>query len=537
MSFLRRLAMGCGLGAAAGGLGLCLIAPEPPRLMLAGLFALSLLGLGFAFDWRRLAPWGEVATPAGAAPSAETEAELVRLKAELEAEIALRRQVEADLRGLADHDSLTGLPSRRLFADRLSVAIGHAHRHSQKVAVLVVALDGLAEVTGRLGKGMGDDLLRSVGALLERMLRQGDTVTRLEGDQFAVLLPGINQGDVVGVVAEKLRVAVHNPFSIGGHDLLVTVSIGVALYPEDGPEIETLLKSANTALGRAQERGGDSFDIHSPETKARAEERQAMENSLRKALVQGDLALYYQPIVESETGAIVSAEALLRWRDPERKLLSAADFIPLADATLLAVPLGQWALKAACRQARAWRDGGHHALLVAVNVSSRQFHHPALVKLVRRVLDETGLPSAALELEVTEAELARSPDESIDRLAELKEIGVRLSIDHFGAGESVLSQLYRYPADSLKIDQTVIRDIGTDKNQEGVATAAITLARTRRLRVVATGVETDAQRVILARWQCDYIQGNLAGPPLPAEEFGRLLDRQKLAAADLAAPE
>jgi diguanylate cyclase (GGDEF)-like protein len=539
MTFARRLVMGLGLGAAAGGLALCLIAPGVAAWMLAALFGAALLGLGAGFDWRRFAPGVDGQGPAAAptpGPPAPTD-ELGRLREELTAEAARRERAEEELKGLVDNDPLTGLPSRRLFADRLSMAIAHAHRHSHKVAVLLLGLDGFDPLAERLGRSVGDDLLRSVSMILERTLRQGDTITRLESDEFAVLLPGINQGEDVGVIADKLRLALRSPFTIGGQDLIVTASMGVALYPDDGPETETLLRSAATAMQRARERGGDTFDIHSPETKARAAERQALENALRKALVQGDLALYYQPVVECETGAIVSAEALLRWRDPDRKMVTAAEFVPLADATLLAVPLGQWALKSACRQARAWRDAGHEALTVEVNVSHRQFHHPALVKLVKRVLEETGLPPSGLELEIAEAELARNPDRSIDRLAELKEIGVRISIDDFGAGESVLSQLYRYPADTLKIATVVTSDIGSDRNQEAVATAAITLARTRRLRVVAKGVETEPQRVLLTRWQCDCMQGNLCGEPLAADEFGKLLERQKKAVRDLAAPD
>jgi len=538
MAFTRRLMMGMGLGAAAGGLALCLTTPGVETWMLAALFGAALLGLAAGIDWRS-APLVDGARRGAEGPASPPalSADLVQARAALAAETARRERAEEELKGLADNDPLTGLPSRRLFVDRLSMAIANAHRHSHKVAVLLLGLDGFGPLTVRLGRSVGDDLLRSVGLMLERTLRQGDTVTRLESDEFAVLLPGINQGEDVGAIADKLRLALRSPFTIGGQDLIVTASMGVALYPEDGPETETLLRSAATAMQRARDRGGDTFDIHSPETKARAAERQALENALRKALVQGDLALYYQPVVDCDTGAIVSAEALLRWRDPDKKMLAAAEFVPLADATLLAVPLGQWALKSACRQARAWRDAGHETLTVEVNVSHRQFHHPALVKLVKRVLEETGLPPSGLELEIAEAELARNPERSIDRLADLKEVGVRISIDDFGAGESVLSQLYRYPADTLKIATAVTSDIGSDRNQEAVATAAITLARTRHLRVVAKGVETEPQRVLLTRWQCDCMQGNLCGEPLPAEDFGKLLERQKKAVRDLAALE
>ncbi|HKC14226.1 MAG TPA: GGDEF domain-containing phosphodiesterase, partial [Vicinamibacteria bacterium] len=306
-----------------------------------------------------------------------------------------------------------------------------------------------------------------------------------------------------------------------------TASIGIALHPDDGPDIESLLKCAHIALGRAKGNGGDSYDIHAPRSSAVAAERLALESALRKALVQQALSLLYQPIVACETGVIVGVEALLRWRNPDQRTMAAADFVPLADATGLSVPLGQWALRNACAQARAWLDAGHAGIAIMVNVSPRQLQHPSLVKLVKRALEETGLPPASLELEVPEAELVRSPRHSIDRLAELKELGLRISIDDFGVGDSVLSQLHRYPVDALKIDGTVIHDIATDRNREAVATAAIALARARKLKVVAEGVETEAQRVLLARWQCDRIQGNLIGPPMPAAAIETLLARQK----------
>src|SRR5262249_44061736 len=315
----------------------------------------------------------------------------------------------------------------------------------------------------------------SVAIGLEQALRQGDTVARLQGDEFTIVVPGITRDEDVGVVVDKLRLAMRNPFTIGGHDLLVTASIGVALFPEDGPDIESLLQSADVALQKAKGRGGDTWEIHAPSSSAVAAERLAREAALRKALVQGELALYYQPIVDCETGAIVGVEALLRWRNPER-MMSASEFVPLADVTGLAVPLGQWALRTACQQAKAWQDAGHKGLVVSVNISSRQLRHPSLVKLVQRVLTDTALAADCLELELSEPELARNPEVSIARLTELKELGLRLALDDFGTGESALVHLYRYPVDSLKIDGSVIQEMGADKDKEAVATAALTLA-------------------------------------------------------------
>jgi EAL domain-containing protein (putative c-di-GMP-specific phosphodiesterase class I) len=309
--------------------------------------------------------------------------------------------------------------------------------------------------------------------------------------------------------------------------------MGVAIFPEDGPDTETLLQSAQVALERARARGGDTWDVHAPTTSALAAERLARETALRKALVEGELALFYQPIVDCEKGTIVGVEALLRWRNPER-MMAAAEFVPLADVTGLAVPLGQWALRTACQQAKAWHNAGYRGLVVAVNMSSRQLRHPSLVKLVKRVLDETGLPAKSLEIELSEPELARNPEVSIARLTELKDLGLRLAIDDFGTGDSALTHLYRYPVDSLKIDGTIIQEIATDKDKEAVATAALTLARARNLKVVAEGVETEAQRIRLINWQCDRMQGNLCGPPSSAADVEKLLMRQKQAAKALA---
>ncbi len=470
----------------------------------------------------------------------ELEAELRDLKSELawlrgalDRQIDAKQRLEEEIRILSDHDPLTGVASARRFADRLGVAVVHAQRYKQKLAVLQLGLDRFTGINDRLGRQVGDDLLKSVAIALETTLRQGDTVGRVGGDEFTILLPGIKKDEDIGVIVDKLRLTLRSPFTIGGHDLLVTASMGVALFPEDGPDTETLLQSAQVALQRAKARGGDTWDVHAPTTSALAAERLARETALRKALVEGELALYYQPIVDCEKGTIVGVEALLRWRNPER-MMSAAEFVPLADVTGLAVPLGQWALRTACQQAKAWQDAGFRGLVVAVNMSSRQLRHPSLVKLVKRVLDETGLPAKYLEIELSEPELARNPEVSIARLTELKDLGVRLAIDDFGTGDSALTHLYRYPVDSLKIDGTVIQEMATDKDKEAVATAALTLARARNLKVVAEGVETEAQRIRLINWQCDRMQGNLCGPPSSAPDVEKLLIRQKRAAKALA---
>ena len=456
------------------------------------------------------------------------------LEASLAGERATRARLEDEIRALADQDPLTGLASARRFADRLTVAIVHARRHRQKLAVVQLGLDKFASVNERLGRSHGDDLLRSVAIALESTLRQGDTLARGTGDVFTVLLPGIKRDEDVTVIADKLRLALRSPFSLGGHDLLVTASLGMALFPDDGPDPESLLQSATVSMKRAKQKGGDSWDVHAPRSRALAAERQATETQLRRALVQGELELYWQPVVECETGTIVSVESLLRWRR-ERGVEKAADFVSLADIAGLAVPLGQWTLRAACLQGRKWHDAGHVGLAVSVNISQRQLQHAALVKLVRRVLDETGLPPACLELEVRESELDAQPgprDRAAQRAAQARPAHRTRRLRH---RRQPLAHLYRYPLDSIKIDGSVVSGAPANHDHEAVISAAIALARSRRLKVVAEGVETEAQRVHLVRWQCDRMQGNLCGPPATAAETERLLLRQRQATRELAA--
>jgi diguanylate cyclase (GGDEF)-like protein len=481
-----------------------------------------------------------VAAPAEPAASREVQleeeirtlrAEVTRLEEAVARERAARHRSEEEIRALADQDPLTGLASVRRLNDRLAVAVIHAQRQRQKLAVVQVGLDRFSRVNERLGRSHGDDLLKSVALALESTLRQGDTIARISGDVFTILLPGIKRDEDVTVIADKLRLALRSPFSIGGHDLLVTASLGIALFPDDGPDTESLLQSATVSMRRAKEKGGDSWDVHAPRSRALAAERQAKETALRRALVQGELELWWQPVVECETGAIVSVESLLRWRR-EQEVERAADFISLADVSGLAVPLGQWTLRAACLQGHKWHEAGHRGLVVSVNVSARQLSHAALVKLVRRVLDETGLPAESLEIEVSEVELVRAPELAIERLAELRRLGLRIALDDFGTGESRLAHLYRYPVDTLKIDGSVVKDAATNRDHEAVITAAVALARSRRLKVVAEGVETEAQRVHLVRWQCDRMQGNLCGPPATAAETEGLLLRQRRAARE-----
>jgi diguanylate cyclase (GGDEF)-like protein len=429
---------------------------------------------------------------------------------------------------LSDHDPLTGLASARRFSDRLSVAIIHAQRQKQKLAVVQLDIDRFGRINERLGRSLGDDVLKSVGLALESTLRQGDTIARFGGDVFTILLPGLKEDADTTVIAEKLRLALRSPFSIGGHDLHLTASLGVALFPDDGPSVESLLQRADVALKRAKSRGGDSWDVHAPRSRALAAERQAREGALRRALVEKNLELYWQPVVECDKGTIVGAEALLHREGPKGSG-SGADFISLAEVSGLAVPLGHWMLREACRQGHAWHAAGHANLVISVNVSERQVQHPALLKLVRRVLEETSLPPACLEVEISESELMRNPGQTMEHLGELRKLGLRVALDGFGGGESRLAHLYRLPLDTLKIDESVVAGATSSRDHEAVITAAVALARSRSLRVVAEGVETEAQRVLLVRWQCDHMQGSLSGAPVSAGDLERLLLRQRRA--------
>jgi diguanylate cyclase (GGDEF)-like protein len=437
-----------------------------------------------------------------------------------------QERLREEIRRLQDHDPLTGLPGRRLFLDRLTVALIHAARQRQKLAVLMLAVDGLPAVQEALGHGAAEDLMRSVAAVLEQTLRQGDTVSRAAGEEYTVLLPGLHRSEDAIRVVEKIRLALVSPITLSGNDVLATASIGIAVYPEDGPDSETLLDSARTAMVAVRARGGDGWELHAPSSSAAASERRILERALRRALVENDLLLHYQPIVDAATGRVARAEAFLRWRNADKRLVTAGDFMGLADDSGLSVPLGQWAIQRACMQAREWQSA-EPGLAVAVNLLSRQFDHPALTRLVGRALKESGLPPACLHLEVPEPVLLRNLQSSVARLWALRDLGVRIAVSNFGLGHASVGQIQKCPLDGLKIDRSVVQGILTDPDLEAVVSATIAMARGLRLEVVAEGVESEAQRSLLAGWQCTHLQGNLFGAPVTAEEFERALARRR----------
>jgi diguanylate cyclase (GGDEF)-like protein len=437
-------------------------------------------------------------------------------------DITERKRAEEQVRDLAYHDALTGLPNRLLFQDRLALSVAQAHRRGKGLAVLFLDLDRFKLINDSLGHSVGDLLIREVAVRLRSCLREGDTVARLGGDEFTLLLPDLGQAVDAAKVANKVLEVVRMPFEIDGRELFVTCSMGISLYPDDGHDPETLVKNADAAMYRAKEQGRDHYQLYTRALNATALERLALESSLRKALAQDELLLYYQPILDVASRRVQGLEALLRWQHPDRGLVSPAEFIPLAEVTGLILPMGPWVLRTACAQARAWQ-ALRPGLRIAVNLSARQFQEPGLVGHVTDALADTGLDPRLLQLEITESNAMQNAQTAIQTLRELKALGVGLSIDDFGTGYSSLSYLRRFPIDTLKIDQSFIRDIGTDPDDAAIASAIIALAHTLKLEVVAEGVETVGQLEFLARHACDRTQGYLFSKPLPTEQCAELL--------------
>ncbi|MFI5184303.1 MAG: EAL domain-containing protein, partial [Vicinamibacteria bacterium] len=438
-------------------------------------------------------------------------------------DITERKRAEEQIKSLAYHDSLTGLPNRLLFADRLALAVAQAHRQAQGLAVLFLDLDRFKVINDSLGHTLGDRLLQAVAERIESAVREGDTVARLGGDEFTLLLPGIARGEDAAKVAEKILESLRRPLPIDGRELFVTGSVGISLYPDDGNDPETLVKNADAAMYRAKDEGRDTYQLYAAAMNATAVERLALENSLRKALAQNELALYYQPLVDLATGKAYGVEALLRWNRPGKGLVLPDAFIPLAEITGLILPIGPWVWRTACKQVRQWQTSGLPHLRLAINLSARQFQQPDVAAQVTRALEETGFSPDLLDLEITESYAMQNPDAAIQTLRELKSVGVGLSIDDFGVGHSSLSYLKRLPIDTLKVDRSFIRDITTDADAAAIVTAVIAMARTLKLQVIAEGVETEEQRAFLAAQGCDRAQGWLFSRAVPAEECDKHL--------------
>jgi len=438
-------------------------------------------------------------------------------------DITERKRDEEMLQFLANHDQLTQLPNRNRFTQRLHDALARAARYQHKLALLFVDLDRFKNVNDTLGHESGDKLLVAVAERFRGTLRETDTLARLGGDEFTVVLEEI-QGPVdAAASAQRLLGALAQPFHVQGHELFIGASIGIGIYPEDGGDATTLLRNADIAMYRAKDLGRDTFQFFSSESTATSLERLRLESSLRRAVEREEFVLHFQPIVDLEQNRITGMESLVRWNHPEHGMVPPARFIPVAEETGLIVPIGDWVLTAACRQARRLQEQGHRDLTVAVNLSARQFRRRDLAQIVAGILASAGLAPASLELEVTESSVMDNPDAAVRTLHALKEMGVHLSIDDFGTGYSSLSQLKRFPISSLKVDQSFVRDIPADEDDAAITSAIIAMGHRMRLTLVAEGVETAEQLAFLRERGCHRVQGYLFSPPVPALALEELL--------------
>jgi diguanylate cyclase (GGDEF)-like protein len=436
---------------------------------------------------------------------------------------ATARAATLEITHTAEHDFLTGLPNRLLLKDRISQAIAVAQRHQTEVAVLFLDLDGFKHINDSLGHLIGDKLLQSIAKRLVACVRGADTVSRQGGDEFVALLSEVQRPEDAAVLARKMLQAVAGAHPIDRHDLHITTSIGVSVYPEDGLDAETLIKNADTAMYQAKANGRQGYQFFTPAMNVRAVERQAIEEGLRRAMERHEFALRYQPKIDLKTGAITGAEALLLWTHPTRGLVSPAEFIPVAEDCGLIRPIGDWVLRAACEQARAWVDAGLPAATIAVNVSAMEFRDENFLENLFATLSETGLDPRFLELELTESILMKHAESAASILQALRQRGVQVAIDDFGTGYSSLGYLRKFPLDALKIDQSFVRQISTASEDTAIVTAVIAMARSLKLRVIAEGVETLGELEFLQAHECDEAQGYYFSRPVPPEQFARLL--------------
>ena len=448
--------------------------------------------------------------------------QITPLARNLVVEIRERKLAEERFSHLAHHDSLTGLPNRVLFHDRMQLAMIDAKRRHQWIAIMFLDADRFKTVNDTLGHEAGDELLILIAARLSACLRAGDTIARLAGDEFALALPGMENTNDVRQLAQRLSDSFSGSFEIKEQQIFITASIGVTLYPVDASTIEGLLKNADTAMYRAKDAGRNNFQFYSADMHEQTLKRATLENRLRGAITRGELMLHYQPLVDVKSGQITGMEALLRWNHPELGLVPPMEFIPLAEDTGLIISIGEWVLRTACAQTCAWQEAGLPPLRLAVNLSARQFQKN-LVDTVASILKDTGLEPRYLELELTETVVMQNPEMAVATLDTLDQMGVRLSIDDFGTGYSSLSYLKRFPIDTLKIDRSFVRDIPGSADDKVITTAIINLAHSLGIQVVAEGVESLAQLTFLQDQHCDVMQGYYFSKPLSVEAFEQLM--------------
>ena len=428
-------------------------------------------------------------------------------------------QTVAIMTHMAEHDFLTGLPNRSLLTDRLAQAIALAQRHGKKVALMYLDVDNFKHINDSLGHAIGDLLLQSVAQRLLTCVRLSDTVSRQGGDEFVVMLPEAEVALDAAHTAKKLIAAVAKPHLVADHQLHVTLSIGISLYPDDGKDVETVLRNADIAMYQAKKSGRNNYKLFTPEMNVRAIARQSIEQALHRALKESEFVLHYQPKVNLETGTITGAEALIRWQRTVHRLVPPTQFVSIAEECGLIQSIGRWVLREACRQAQVWLQAGLDLGQIAVNVSPVEFHGKDFLVGIRKILEDTGLDPHRLELELTESGMMQDMDQTTAILHALKELGVQIAVDDFGTGYSSLSYLHRFPIDTLKIDQSFVQD----RDGEPIVSAVIAMGTSLKQRIVAEGIETKKQLAFLQSQHCAEGQGFYFGRPVAAEEFTTML--------------
>jgi diguanylate cyclase (GGDEF)-like protein len=506
------------------------IHPDDRSRFLAAIEGCRSQGASFRLDHRTIGPNGGERTLHTQGERSLSDSGSYRLEATVQ-DITERKEVEEQIRHLAYHDSLTGLGNRRLFKERLDLALQEARHSGRTVAVMFLDIDDFKVINDTLGHSAGDELLQEVASRLARCVRSSDfvasgsaTVSRFGGDEFTILLS--DQEDEAGIsgVAERILRELSDAFNIRGEEIGIGGSVGITVSPADGSDVETLLRNSDTAMYHAKRKGRNNYQFYTESMKEAAFKRLTLENNLRRAIERGEFRVYYQPKLNLASNSVTGLEALVRWRDPTAGIVLPGEFIPLAEETGFILLIGEWVLRAAVEHSMAWQSAGRPPMPVSVNLSPMQIEEPGFADRVAEILSETGLDPALLEFEITEGMLMRDEDAAIALLERLRAMGIRLSLDDFGTGYSSLSYLRRMPIDTLKIDASFVKRITNDPKDAAFAGAIIAMAKVLHLRVVVEGVETEPQRDLLDELGCDEIQGYLISTPVPAEEVGQMLD-------------